>query len=313
MNTCDATMRTKISLVNGMINKLPRDGRDSLIEQLSNLKQDTRGSKAALGKRLKQFYKESMLRAQYISDGNSVREPWAILFDYYLIIDFEATCNDGPSKSWPAEIIEFPAVLLDCRTGRTEGEFRTFCRPVMEPILTEFCTELTGIRQQDVENAPLFPEVLASFQQWLQSRGLGSEYSFAIVTDSPWDMAYYLRNQCRYCGIEFPHFARYWVNVRKVFAGFYSTPRIPLRMMIWVIGRRFIGRSHCGIDDARNIACVVRRLLQDGARLAPNEVLVQEAWWDRPSFRDVPWSEFYSTFLAGPDCAGQLQSNLNAQ
>jgi inhibitor of KinA sporulation pathway (predicted exonuclease) len=45
------------------------------------------------------------------------------------------------------EIIEFPAVLLNCQKGEVEDEFRSYCRPVLNPLLTEFCTELTGITQ----------------------------------------------------------------------------------------------------------------------------------------------------------------------
>ena len=33
--------------------------------------------------------------------------------DYYLVIDFEATCEEGRAFDYPNEIIEFPAILLD--------------------------------------------------------------------------------------------------------------------------------------------------------------------------------------------------------
>lgn len=43
--------------------------------------------------------------------------------------------------------------------------------------------------------------------------------------------------------------------------------------MIHVIGQEFRGRAHSGLDDARNIASIVQRLLKDGARIIINEKL----------------------------------------
>ncbi len=46
-------------------------------------------------------------------------------------------------------------------------------------------------------------------------------------------------------------------------------------MMIQLIGREFEGRAHSGLDDARNIAFIVQRLLKDGARVVFNEKLAE--------------------------------------
>jgi 3'-5' exoribonuclease 1 len=45
--------------------------------------------------------------------------------------------------------------------------------------------------------------------------------------------------------------------------------------MIQLIGREFQGRAHSGLDDARNIAFIVQRLLKDGARVIFNEKLAE--------------------------------------
>ena len=44
-------------------------------------------------------------------------------------------------------LVEFPAVLLNTSTGAVESEFHTYVQPQEHPILSEFCTELTGISQ----------------------------------------------------------------------------------------------------------------------------------------------------------------------
>lgn len=44
-------------------------------------------------------------------------------------------------------LVEFPAVLLSTATGEIESEFHAYVQPQEHPVLSEFCTELTGIKQ----------------------------------------------------------------------------------------------------------------------------------------------------------------------
>jgi DNA polymerase III alpha subunit (gram-positive type) len=51
------------------------------------------------------------------------------------------------------------------------------------PTLSAFCTNLTGITQDQVDSAPEFPEAFRAFRQWLAEEGiLSGEISFAFVT-----------------------------------------------------------------------------------------------------------------------------------
>jgi len=43
-------------------------------------------------------------------------------YDFFIVIDFEATCIPAPSVIKPQEIIEFPAVLVDAVTLKVVGE-----------------------------------------------------------------------------------------------------------------------------------------------------------------------------------------------
>jgi len=81
-----------------------------------------------------------------------------------LVVDLEATCSDdGSVPKHEMEIIEIGAVLVESAGLRPVAEFQSFVRPGLHPRLTPFCTELTTIRQSDVDDAPLFPEVLQGF------------------------------------------------------------------------------------------------------------------------------------------------------
>ena len=69
-------------------------------------------------------------------------------FDYLLVLDFEATCGNKGYVPKPQEIIEFPCALLNARKGfQIEAIFHEYVRPIQNPKLTTFCTELTGITQ----------------------------------------------------------------------------------------------------------------------------------------------------------------------
>ena len=63
--------------------------------------------------------------------------------DYYLVLDFEATC-DNRTRLTPQEIIEFPVLKVNANTLKKEAEFHTYVRPTFHPVLTPFCAELTG-------------------------------------------------------------------------------------------------------------------------------------------------------------------------
>ena len=73
----------------------------------------------------------------------------------YGVVDLEATCWEERGSPERMEIIEIGAVLLASSRGPAEREHGSFVRPVESPLLSDFCTRLTSIRQQDVDGAPL--------------------------------------------------------------------------------------------------------------------------------------------------------------
>lgn len=70
-------------------------------------------------------------------------------FQYFVVIDFEATCDKGKNPH-PQEIIEFPSVIVSSVTGQLEACFQTYVRPTCNQILSDFCKDLTGIQQIQV-------------------------------------------------------------------------------------------------------------------------------------------------------------------
>ena len=75
-------------------------------------------------------------------------QPQSQKFEYLLVLDFEATCGPQGYAPKPQEIIEFPCALLNVKKGfQIEAIFHEYVRPIHNPKLTTFCTELTGITQ----------------------------------------------------------------------------------------------------------------------------------------------------------------------
>lgn len=106
--------------------------------------------------------------------------------DYFIVLDFEATCELDKSKQWPQEIIEFPSVVVDVATNKVVGKFQEYVKPVHRPVLSEFCTSLTGITQNTVDNAKDFASVFEAYQQWLSE--LVKEKTFMFITCGDWDL-----------------------------------------------------------------------------------------------------------------------------
>lgn len=192
--------------------------------------------------------------------------------EYLLVLDFECTCDNPKPLGFRHEIIEFPIVLLNTRTLKIEAEFHSYCRPIVNPILTRFCLDFTGITQVTVNSAPTFAELLPLVNKWVFENVVEKKLSFAFATDGPWDFAKFLYPQCAFSHLSYPGYAKAWVNVRKHFSNYYGL-RGGITFMLECLGKKFVGEPHSGIDDAKNLSCIVVQMLEDGACLVPNESL----------------------------------------
>ncbi|XP_063150818.1 3'-5' exoribonuclease 1 isoform X1 [Candoia aspera] len=255
----------EISLTNGYINRMSRE---ELRAKLAEFRLDTRGVKDVLKKRLKNYYKKEKLMQKQPTNAEDY-------YNYICVIDFEATCEERNQPDFTHEIIEFPVVLLNTQTLQIEDTFQQYVKPEINPQLSDFCINLTGISQELVEKADEFPKVLQSVVDWMKQKELGSKYSYSILTDGSWDMSKFLNIQCRVSRLKYPSFAKKWINIRKSYGNFYKVPRSQTKLstMLEKLGMDYDGRPHSGLDDSKNIARIAIRMLQDGCELRVNERL----------------------------------------
>lgn len=174
--------------------------------------------------------------------------------EYLICIDFEATCWEHNYTSYDksnAEIIgslhhkstkkvysvspkfflflkEFPAILLNIKSGVTIAEFAHHVKPTEFPVLSAYCKNLTGITQTDVDKSLEIREVLKKFDQWIQRFIVEKKLIFengeddvkqnaAICTWSDFDVGVYLKGECERKSIDLPNYFKRRIDASKVF------------------------------------------------------------------------------------------------
>ncbi len=178
---------------------------------------------------------------------------------YWLVIDLEATTDEG---GWPVaemEIIELGASLVN-RDGRELDHFQRFVRPERRPHLTHFCRDLTRISQANIDAAAPLAQVWAAFERWLQ------QFAGDIKAWVSWGD--YDRQQLQLVwqqqGIDsllanLPH-----INLKQRFAKARKLPRpTGLNAALQLAGLQFVGQQHRALEDARNTARLLPLSLPD--------------------------------------------------
>jgi inhibitor of KinA sporulation pathway (predicted exonuclease) len=177
-----------------------------------------------------------------------------------LIVDFEATCfmSGKEPPDFFQEIIEIGAVLLDTATRLPAGEYQTFVKPVLFPTLSPFCIKLTSIQQQDVDAGLSFDEAVQGLA------GLWDHESTVFASWGFYDQRQ-LERQCQRFGVAYPFAEQQHISVKHEHAQLYKLKK-PLGMSkaLELHQIPLTGTHHRGIDDARNIAHIAARMLDDG-------------------------------------------------
>ncbi|EQC40323.1 hypothetical protein SDRG_02224 [Saprolegnia diclina VS20] len=190
---------------------------------------------------------------------------------YLLVLDFEATCSETLPRD-EMEIIEWPVVVIDVVARTIIAEFHSYIRPTRHGgVLAPFCTSLTGISQAVVDGAPAFSIVYRDAQAFCApylEDGL-------FVTCGDWDLNAMLPTQCRFSGAEIPEAYTRWVNIKFAFRDWQGTRVRGMAEMLEKLGLPLVGRHHSGIDDTRNIAAIVLRMLEGGHDFVYTSVLRQ--------------------------------------
>lgn len=170
-------------------------------------------------------------------------------YKYLAVLDFEATCW---KDSMEHEIIEFPTVIIDVTKRQIIDRMQVFVKPVKNPILSDFCKELTGISQELVDNGVTLGQALKLNSQFL------SKYhpkNIMIVTCGNWDLKTMLPKEKNAKNLNIPSSYGKWINIKTEFCSFYKLQKeLGMAEMLEHVKMPLLGRHHSGIDDCVNIA-----------------------------------------------------------
>ncbi len=174
----------------------------------------------------------------------------------YIILDLEATCWQDKNQKHKSEIIEIGAVCIN-ETKEIVSEFAEFVKPILNPNLSAFCTELTSITQSQIDTAKPFDVVIKQFQNWINTNedyilcswGFYDKSQFKADCELHQLDTTWLKNH-----ISLKH---QYAEIKKL------TKPIGISGALKLEKLNLDGTHHRGIDDAKNIAKLFLKLFDD--------------------------------------------------
>ncbi|APE34394.1 DNA polymerase III [Nocardia mangyaensis] len=173
------------------------------------------------------------------------------------VVDVEATCWAGPTPPGQVnEIIEVGITVVDLGTRARVSRHGILVRPARSRV-SEFCTELTGLTQEQVDAGVDFAEAC---------RLLATEFEAGSRPWASWgdyDRKQF-RAQCAATAVRYPFSGRH-TNAKQVFTESYGLRKRPgMAAALPLAGLTLVGRHHRGEDDAWNIGALVVDVLGRG-------------------------------------------------
>ncbi|KAB2095740.1 hypothetical protein ES319_A01G060500v1 [Gossypium barbadense] len=172
-------------------------------------------------------------------NGTDIEKKRSQNVDFLLVIDLEGK----------VEILEFPVLLIDAKSLSLVDFFHRVWHDTAQP----------------------FKEVMQQFEAWLSQHNLwekergGRLTRGAFVTCGNWDLKTKIPQQCEVSGIKLPPYFMEWINLKDVYLNFYGREARGMMSMMKQLEIPSLGCHHLGIDDSKNIARVLQRMLVDGA------------------------------------------------
>lgn len=174
-----------------------------------------------------------------------------ILIMQTIVLDLELTCWEQRNKEQAREIIEIGAVRLN-PSLETADEFQRFVRPAIHPNLSDFCKALTCIEQKSVDSAEGFDTVFPAFMQWI------GDDSYTLVTWGEPDVQY-IKDDCKRHSLKFPkRFQKKHFNAKEAFSTLKGIRPCSMAQALQMLNIPLTGTNHRALDDARNVAKVLR-------------------------------------------------------
>ena len=173
----------------------------------------------------------------------------------FILFDIEATCWDGYHSNGIQEFIELGAIAID-RFGEETGSFVEYIRPEINPVLSQYCRDLTGISQEEVNAAGTFEEVYDKFENWVQP-----EPDTWFVSWGSFDKEI-LNETCDRFFSE-PSMIQNHLDLRRAFTGMKNlSPHTSLVKALEHEEWAFEGEPHRAMPDTQNMTLIFREYFE---------------------------------------------------
>ncbi|WIV20076.1 3'-5' exonuclease [Paenibacillus polygoni] len=169
----------------------------------------------------------------------------------YIIYDLEFTVSR--STRYSSEIIDIGAVKVapmddEGKLGVVDS-FHTYVRPSNKSVLSTDTIQFTGITQKDIDAAPLFPEAVQQFIEWLPD-------TYYLCSWGPDDKSKFL-SHCRTHQVKVD-----WIRnhndiqkqISRALRKEGGSRQLGLSQALTMCGIPFDGTQHRALDDAINTA-----------------------------------------------------------
>ena len=175
--------------------------------------------------------------------------------DKLIVIDIEATCwKSNIPEGQKNEIIEVGICLIDLENHQISDNRSLMVKPQNSEI-SEFCTELTTLTQEDVDKGMTLKEACEIIEKdYLSKSRVWASYG-----------AYDLKQFTKECldkNISYPFNVNH-INVKTLFALKNKLSKeVGMSEALKILNIELEGTHHRGVDDAKNIAKIMIELLK---------------------------------------------------
>jgi inhibitor of KinA sporulation pathway (predicted exonuclease) len=176
-------------------------------------------------------------------------------FDQILVVDIESTCWEEKLIDNISDVIEIGITPIDTKSGELLDTRDIILRPENSNV-SEFCTKLTTLTQEDVDSGIAFKEACDILKnEYNSKKRVWASYGHYDKNQ--------FEGQCIRENIEYP-FAKAHINVKILLALRYSLKKdIGMLKALRLLNMEHIGVHHRGGDDSRNIAKILTKILYD--------------------------------------------------
>ncbi|CAG8457604.1 10321_t:CDS:2 [Paraglomus occultum] len=212
---------------------------------------------------VEQVLEQGVHRANEIAQGT--------MEQVLIVIDFEATCDENPNPQAlqvtkeTAEIIEFAWVVVDTSTLEVVYQHSQYVKPE-NTTLTPFCTQLTNITWDKLENAGTLKDAIIALDNYIQSYIVSQGKNFCFCTHGAWDLRIQLPREARDKHIELPSYLAHcrMFDLKQEYQRWQvHHPDVVLKSqslgeMCSVFDLQVVGPQHSGLNDSLTMVNIIR-------------------------------------------------------